>query len=266
MNFFKNGFFFLLLFTTINCYAGVKIVTESVDHSDNLKTSGVILIDGDKVRVDIDLEGGQTIIYDLAKKEVVIVNHQEKTWIKLTKKQIDESRALIKKQMEAIMQQQEALLQSLPPEQREMVAAQMKEIAGSTKAVEVKYQKTSKLGKWNNMDCQIYDGMVDNKKVEELCTVVPKKIQCSIVEIERLKQISTDFAVNDYQDGVSAWNNIKELGVPVIQKSIENGKIAITNTLVSFEKTKVSVDKFKVPEGYKEITMPTMEKTPPVKK
>ena len=259
----RKVFLILCLLGTLPAYAGVKITTESQDHADDSKTSGVVLIDGDMVRVDMDTEVGQAIIYDLKKKEVTIINHQEKSWTKLTKKQIDESRALIKKQMENIMEQQKAVLQSLPPEQREKVEAQMKEIAGSTRVIEIKYIKSDKKGKWQKQECQIYDGMIDGVKVEELCTVVPKKLKCSLVEIEKLKQISTDFAINDYQEGGSAWNNIKDIGVPVIQKSIENGKVIYTNTLVTFENIKVPVDKFKIPDNYKEIQMPALNNIPP---
>jgi hypothetical protein len=258
MHFFK--FFFLTAFfvSTLSLSGGVKILTESLDHSDGSKATGTVLIDGDMVRVDMEEDGGQAIVYDLGKKVITIINHQEKSWIKLTKKQIDDSRAQIKKQMKTIIEQQKALLDSLPPDQREMVEAQMKEITGQTKEIEIKYVKTDRTGKWNDQKCTIYDGIAGNKKVEELCTVVPKKINCSLVEIERLKQISTDFAVNDYQDGVAAWNNIKEIGIPVIQKSIENGKVVYTNTLVLFEKTKIPVDKFKIPADYKEIKMPSI--------
>jgi hypothetical protein len=262
----KKIFFVMVLFSITNLYAGVKITTESFDHVNETKASGVVLIDGDKVRVDMDSEGGQSIIYDLEKKEVTIINHDERSWIKLTKKQIDDSKAQIKKQMEMIMEQQKAVLQSLPPEQREMVEKQMKEITGETRPAEIKYIKAEKKGKWNNQECEIYDGMADNKKVEELCTVTPKKLKCSIVELDRLKQISTDFAINEAQEGVSAWNNIAEIGVPVIQKSVDNGKILFTNKLVSFQNMKVPLEKFRVPAEYKEIQMPMLNNAAPEKK
>lgn len=259
----RKIFLTLFLLGTLPVYSGVKITTESHDHTNKSKTSGVVLIDGDMVRVDMDTEGGQAIIYDLQKKVVTIINHQEKSWVRLTKKQIDESRALIKKQMENIMEQQEAVLQNLPPEQREKVRAQMKEIAGSAEVVKVQYKKSDKKGKWRKKECQIYDGMIDGTKVEELCTVAPEKLKCSLVEIEKLKQVSTDFAIDNQQEGVSAWNNIKEIGVPVIHKSIENGKVSYTNILITFENKKIPVEKFKIPDNYKEVKMPSLNNMPP---
>ncbi len=267
MCFLKIFFFSLLFILTFQLAGGVKILTESINHSDGgKKASGTVFIEGNMVRVDLEGESGQSIIYNLDKMDITIINHPEKSWIKITKKQIDDSRAQIKKQMEMIMEQQKAVLEGLSPEQRAAVEAQMKEITGQTDALRVKYTKTDRKGKWNKQECTIYDGMAGNRKVEEICTVPPDKLNCSTDEIEKLKQISTDFAVNDYQDGSAAWHSIKETGIPVIQKSIDNGKTIFTNTLISFQNKKISADKFKVPAEYKEVKMPTMEKTPPVKK
>lgn len=243
---------------------GIKIITESVDHINNQKASGVLLIAGEKIRVDTDDEGDQSIIYDLEKKEVTIINHKEKSWIKLTKKQIDDSKAQIKAHMDMIIEQQKAALQGLSEEQRKQVEAQMKEIMGETESVPVKYIKTGKKEKWNDLPCILYDGMSGKVKTEELCTVMAKDLKCSVDELDKLRQISTDFAIND-QEGISAWNNIKELGVPVVHRAIENNKTVFTNTLVSFEKVEVPKDKFSVPSKYKEIQMPSLDKEPEVK-
>jgi len=251
----------VLILLSFQISAGVKIVTESVEHTNNEKNTGVLLIDGDMVKVETSEAGEQTVIYDLAKKEVTLINHKEKNYMQMTKKQIDESKAHAKKQLAAALEQQKAALSQLPAEQRAQIEAQMKMIMGSENKTPVKYSKSGKKGKWGNSECVIYDGKRDTVKVEEICTVVPKKLKCSLVEIDRLRQISLDYAMDE--NDVTAWKDVKNMGVPVIHKMFENGKLAVTNTLVSFEKTKIPAESFKVPVGYKKTTSP-LESVKPV--
>jgi len=238
----------------LNLSAGVKITTESVEHSDNVKSSGVLMIDGDMVKVETSEDAEQTVIYDLAKKEVTLISHKEKTWMKMTKKQIDDSKAHVKEQMKAAIAQQQAALAQLAPEQRAQLEAQMKMMLGNEEKIPVKYVKTGKKGKWGNGECEIYDGMRGAEKTEEICTVAPKKLKCSLVEVERLKQISLDYAMDE--NDVSAWKDMQNIGVPVIHKIVQNGKVIVTNTLVSFENTKIPSEAFKVPAGYKQTASP----------
>lgn len=150
----------------LNLSAGVKITTESVEHSDNVKSSGVLMIDGDVVKVETSEDAEQTVIYDLAKKEVTLISHKEKTWMKMTKKQIDDSKAHVKEQMKAAIAQQQAALAQLAPEQRAQLEAQMKMMLGNEEKIPVKYVKAGKKGKWNNSECEMYDGMRGAEKTE----------------------------------------------------------------------------------------------------
>jgi hypothetical protein len=254
MNLFKAFLTVAVTFFFFQLFAGVKIVTESVEHLNNEKSSGTLLIDGDLIRVETSESGEQSVIYDIAKKEVILINHKDKSWMKMTKKQIDDSKAHIKEQMKAAVAQQQAALAQLAPEQRAQLEAQMQMMMGNENKKPVNYVKTGKTGKWGTGDCEIYEGMRGDIKTEEICTVVPKKLKCSLVEIERLKQISLDYAMDE--NDVSAWKDVKNMGVPVIHRSFQNGKVVVTNTLVSFENTKIPAESFKVPADYKHTSSP----------
>jgi hypothetical protein len=254
----------LTVFVFFQLTAGVKIVTESVDNSNSEKSSGTLMIDGDLIRVETSESGEQSVIYDLAKKEVILINHKEKSWMKMTKKQIDDSKAHVKEQMKAAVAQQQAALAQLAPEQRAQLEAQRQMMTGNENKKPVNYVKTGKTGKWGTGECEIYDGMRGDIKTEEICTVVPKKLKCSLVEIERLKQITLDYAMDE--NDVSAWKDVKNMGVPVIHKSFLNGKVVVTNTLISFENTKIPIENFKVPADYKQTSSPLDSVVPATEK
>lgn len=235
-------------------YGGVKIITESIDHENNEKNIATLYIQGDMVMMETKGDDAQSIIYDLLKKEVTIVNHKDKTWMKMTKDQIDKSREYMKKQMQAMIEQQKATLSQLSPEQRAAVEAQMQVLLGEKDNVPVKYVNTGKKGKWGTNECAVYDGMIDKIKIEEICTVAQDKIPCSMAELDKLKQISLDYGPKG--EAEAAWKDIKTTGIPVVIKYFQTGRIMNTNTFASFEKAEIPADKFKVPADYKQSPSP----------
>lgn len=243
---------FILFFFQLS--AGVKIVTESFDHLKNEKSSGSLLIDGDMVKIDTSEESEQTVIYDLAKKEVIIINHKDKTWMKATKKQIDDSKATVIQNKKDLQAKRRVALAQLSPEQRAEIETKMQLMLGSDDEVPVTYVNTGKTAKWGNSDCVVYDGMTGKEKTEEVCTIESKKLKCSLIEIERLSQIRLDYTMEE--NDVSEWKDIKKTGVPVIQKSYHKGTLVVTNTFVSFESAKIPADSFKVPAEYKQTASP----------
>jgi hypothetical protein len=244
----------LFLLSSFSLFGGVKIITESIDHESNEKNLATLLIQGDMVLMETKGEDAQTIIYDLVKKEVNIVNHKDKTWMKMTKDQIDKSREFMKKQMQTIIQQQKAALAQLPADQRAAVEAQMQVMLGDKDNIPVKYTATGKKGKWGKSECTVYDGMAGNIKVEEICTVTQDKIPCSVAELDKLKQISVDYGPKGEDE--SAWKEMKLNGIPIVIKYFQKGAVVTTNTFATFEKSDVPKEKFTIPAGYKQTPSP----------
>lgn len=251
---FQVAVMFLFLLGFFSLYGGVKIVTESIDHENNEKNLATLYIHGDLVMMETKGDDAQTIKYDLIKKEVTVANHKDKTWMKMTKDQIDQSREFMKKQMQSMIEKQKAALSQLSPEQRAAVEAQMQVMLGEKDNVPVKYVNTGKKGRWGTKECAVYDGMIDKIKVEEICTVAQDKIPCSMSELDKLKQISLDYGPKG--EAEAAWKDIKTTGVPVTIKYFQTGKIINTNTFASFEKADIPSEKFKVPSDYKQIPSP----------
>ncbi|HPS30582.1 MAG TPA: hypothetical protein PLZ43_10030 [bacterium] len=249
---FSVAVFFLL--SSFSLFGGVKIVTESIDHESNEKNIATLMIQGDMVLMETKGADAQTVIYDLVKKEVNIINHKDKTWMKMTKDQIDKSREYMKKQMQTVIDQQKTALAQLPAEQRAAVEAQMQVMLGDKDNIPVKYTATGKKGKWGKHECTVYDGMIGNIKVEEICTIAQNKIPCSAGELDKLKQISVDYGPKG--EAESAWNDVKLNGVPVIIKYFQKGAVVTTNTFATFEKADIPAGKFTVPADYKQTPSP----------
>jgi len=248
-----------ILLSAFSLLGGVKIVTESVEFSTKEKSVGTFLIDGEKVRIDPQANGDQTILYDLKTKTVTMINHKDKTYMSMTKAEIDKMKVQMKAQMKAIMEQQKAALAQLPPEQRAAVEAQMKMMSGDKEdTVPIKYAKMGKTEKWNGKTCTYYKGTKGGVKVEEMCTVPAKKLKCSLIELERLVQIGNDYSMDG--QGNPSWQDFKTRGVPVKNTSFVNGKAVGGHTIISIDKAKIGIDTFKIPKGYKKTEMPTMPK------
>ena len=143
----------LTLFSILSLSGGVKIVTESVSTAGKDKDVGILYIDGDKIRIEPNQNSEQTVLYDLKNKTVTMLNHKDKTYISMTKTEIDKMKVQMKAQMKAIIEQQKAALAQLPPEQRATVEAQMKMMAGDDDKTPVKYKKMGKTEKmeWENL-------------------------------------------------------------------------------------------------------------------
>jgi len=243
------------LLSTFSLFAGVTIITESVETKTKEKNVGIFLIDGDNVRIEPQENGDQTILYNLKKKTVTVLNHKEKSYMSMTKDQINQMKVKMKAQMKAIMAQQKAALSQLAPQQRATVEAQMKMMSGEDKTP-VKYTKTGKTEKWNGKTCVYYTGTKNGVKVEEMCTVPPKKLKCSLIELERLVQIGNDYSMDGQGD--PSWQQFKTRGVPVKNITYKDGKILGTHSIVSISKAKIGIEKFKIPKGYKKTEMPKM--------
>ena len=185
-----------------------------------------------------------------------MLNHKDKTYIQMTKAEIDKMKVQMKAKMKAIMEQQKAALAQLPPEQKAAVEAQMKMMSGQDDKTPVIYKKTGKTEKWNGQTCTYYEGTKGALKVEEMCTVPTKKLKCSLIELERLVKVGNDYSMDG--KGEPAWQEFKTRGVPVKNITYVNGKVVGTHKIVSIEKTKVGIEKFKIPKGYKKTEMPKM--------
>ena len=58
------------------------------------------------------------------------------------------------------------------------------------------------------------------------------------------------------EKGEPSWQEFKSRGVPVKNITYINGKVARTHKIISIDKTKIGLEKFKIPKGYKKTEMP----------
>jgi hypothetical protein len=140
------------------------------------------------MRADIDSPNGrQTVIFDGPRQVLYMVNSARKTYVEMTKAEVEQLGA----QMSGMMAQAAKVLESMPPAQRAQVEAMMKGrgLAVGGPAAKPQYQKggTQKVGKWT---CDVYEMTVDGQRAGEVCTVSPSALGFSPADFAVTRQMA----------------------------------------------------------------------------
>lgn len=156
---------------------GVLIV-EHVTSGGNTRTTEMQI---EKTRMRIDLGGKQFLIFDGAKQVLDLINVDKKTYIEMTKADLER----LASQMQGATARMQAQLEKMPPAQRKQMETLMKDRGmGAVAKTEYKRAGSGQVGKWS---CDRYEGFQNGTKISELCTVDPRVLGLA----------ATDFAVAD---------------------------------------------------------------------
>jgi hypothetical protein len=193
------------LLTVVTCWLasplfaadGVLIVQQATV---NGKTAmNQVQLEKTRMRSDIAGPMGEKMatIFDSSKQVMWIVNYDTKSYMEMTKADIDRTGA----QVNAAMSQLEEQLKNMPPAQRAQVEAMMRGRGvgaaagrgiGRGAAARAQYRKsgTDTVGRWT---CDKYDGYQNEQKVSELCTVDPKVLNLTPADLEITRQLASFF-------------------------------------------------------------------------
>jgi len=199
----------------------------------------------------------QVVMFDGTKQVLTMIDPAKKTYMEMTKAEVDAMAA----QIAPAMAQMQEMLKSLPPEQRAKLEAAMKgrgAAPGGAAAAKTVYKKvgTDKVGKWT---CDKYEGYRGDQKTSELCTVDPKVLGFTAADLEVSKQMAAFFksfmpqmADQGLHVGTVAEQGFS--GVPVRQTFTIAGRQTVMEiTDVTRQTFPDSV--FQVPAGYQKTSI-----------
>ncbi|MES2663833.1 MAG: hypothetical protein V4629_11090 [Pseudomonadota bacterium] len=196
-------------------------------------------ISADKVKME-DLEKKTSVIYDLKKDEIAIVDHNTKEYRLMTKT----DREALKQKLGGVMSQLESQLSQLPPEQRAMMESMMGNTVQSLQPKVTNTQQKLKVGKY---DCSVTRIEISNSKTE-LCLAPISAVGIKPNDYESLQRIQSEIAEIASVLKPGALNSLNDIeGVPVRIIS-EDG----VRDLQSFSEASIAPDVFVIPAEYKQ--------------
>jgi hypothetical protein len=187
---------FVVLARPLAAADGLLIVQQTTSSRGTETTQ--VQIEAQRMRAEVADPGGakQTVIFDGGKQILYVIDASKKTYMEITKADVDRMGAQMA-QMSAQLAQMQDALKNLPPAQRAQVEAMMAGRGGSpggpgAAPARTQYRKTGsgKVGKWA---CDTYDGFQGAQKTEEVCTVAPTALGFAAADFEVTRQMADFF-------------------------------------------------------------------------
>ena len=232
------------------------------------KTKG--MVKGNSFKMDFYENGTQldgTMIYRGNKKEMIMVNHQDKTYVVLDQATMNELASV----MSEAMKQFEAAMKDATPEEREMMEKMMKGRMpgmGDSEYVEPVLKKAG-TGKANGYSCTKYDVYRGEVKISQHCVASWSSVEggdemktVMLEMAEFMDQMAKSFSKskgimgNQIQFENNVFNQLRKLnGFPVQTIDYENGAVESESNFVSSKKVSVNPNDLEPPAGYKKQDM-----------
>lgn len=232
------------------------------------KTKG--MVQGNNFKMDFYENGTEldgSMIYRGNKKEMIMVNHQDKTYVVLDQATMNE----LAKVMSEAMSQFEAAMKDATPEEREMMEKMMKGKMpgmGGSEYVEPVLKKVG-TGKSNGYSCTKYDVFRGEVKISQHCVASWSSVEggneMKTVMLEMaqfMDQMAKTFSKSggimgqQIQFENNVFNQLRKLnGFPVQTIDFLNGKIESESNFVSSKKVNLDAADLEPPAGYKKQDM-----------
>lgn len=202
-----------------------------------------------------------------ANDEMLILNDAERTYYRITHETLEELGAMLgqaNEQLSAAMEQMQAQLENLPPEQREMMERMMRDrmpnLAAMTQAAPTMRIEQGAADTVGGYACTQYAVYADETLTQELCAAdygsVPGAADiAAAVEnmqgfFERLRSALPPALANLQNNPFDTMGQID--GFPVRSRIYVNGSLQQDVVLSSAETRDIGEDRFEVPPGYAE--------------
>jgi hypothetical protein len=255
-----RSIFFMIAFLALPAEAGVIMISQaSPDVTDvtDIKT----YLDKDCMRIDTKAGGEeQSFIFRKDKETFWVVDYKEKSFMEMTKKDLQAMKAKIEGAMKVMNEQ----MKNLPPEQKEMMEKMMKgQMPGN--APKIVYKKISPGEKVNQWVCNKYEGYMENKKEEELWTTDWEKLGLSVNDFKVMQDVS-EF-IGEFSKGLGAsfykvgieGNKQSYVGIPIKTINYSGNKVLYTTELKEIQRKDLASSLFDVPAGFKKTEIPIGE-------
>lgn len=246
--------------------AGVRLV--SVDTHGGGETRSEVSLDEQALRVDLQGDGaGHIVIFRKDKQLAWMIDQNDKTYMEITKQDMEEMAAQIAEARKMMEQQ----LASLPPSQREMMEKMMKQQMpagmGLGAVAEPQYTKVESGVAVNQWTCDRYEGTRDGKKVVDVWTVDPAELGVRRDDFAVLAELGEFFQGLAKTLGASFPNFKMDAdegagfdGIPVRTVSYDGGSVRSEHEVKEVAQQEFDAALFELPDGLKKKDMPTAKR------
>jgi hypothetical protein len=223
-------------------------------------TTTQVQIERTRMRTEVAGADPQVVVFDGAKQVVYIITPSRKSYVEITRAQVEQMGAMVS----GLMGQMQAQMANLPPEQRAQMEAMMRGrgmgMAGAA-ASPTTYKRTGsdRVGKWA---CDKYEGYRGGQKVSELCTAAPAAIGVTAADFAVTEQLAEFIGavMPQARDRVSVLGRGGAdgyTGFP-IRSIVTVGDQATTTELTEVSRQTFSDAVFAIPAGFQKQAMPGM--------
>ena len=230
-------------------WAGVRIRAEFTDLKSNTTTQQEMLLDSDRLRVNIsDADGKRSSVLfltDGGRDRMVMLDPARNEYREMDRQSMEQ----VSQQLQGVMSQMQSQLQNLPPEQRARIEQMMKGRMGQAAAAPVRTTYTAKgSGSVSGFTCTKYEGIRGGEKVVELCAAKPEAVRFSTADFQVFEKMR-DFSGNlmsGLANSMPLNNRIADLvqpgydGFPIEQTSYSGGQAVTKMEMKSVERANLS--------------------------
>ncbi len=240
---------FLALLLANNAMADARIDTDVVQNG--IAMNYAMYVQADKVRIVDQRVGGDDILFDTAKSELLVINHADQSYMRIDQKRIGELVQLLESAAE-LARSQGGVLGDL------MKTFGLDNELG--KKEEVSYRHLGTIEQIAGTDCEVVHAYQNEEVQTELC--IAKQLPISQQDAETLN----GFMRFSHNLVSRAGSVISQLGlaIPTLPKSEIGGipldmkslKDQTTARVSRISSGAVTPDLFKVPAGYQQTELP----------
>ena len=175
------GLFSLLTAPTIAQAADGILITQRVT-SGGAPVTVQVQIEATRMRTEMAGPNGtmNVTIFDGGKQVLYIVDPARKTYMEMTKADVDR----LGGQLQGAMAQMQEQLEKLPPAQRAQMEAMMKGVQHTRTGSDT-------VGSWT---CEKYDLMQDGRKIGEVCSVNPTTLGFGATDFDVMRQMGAFYS------------------------------------------------------------------------
>ncbi len=218
--------------------------------------------EGGALRLDqLDANGAPTQSMIFRDNEMVVVNHGDKTYLRITEKSVEELAAQLG-QASAAMKQMQEQMANMPPKQRQMMEKMFKgKMPGMPEAVPAIRIEKGDAGNFEDYACNHYRVFIGDALSQQLCAASTDQITGAnevMAAVENMQEFSRKLTESVPQAPMGGalkgtFDVMSQMdGLPVVTREYQDGKFVRERFLSSAKTVSLSSDHFAPPADYKE--------------
>ncbi len=245
--------------------AGVRIISETKEHSSGAVTKQEVMIDNTRMRMNMTGKQNMSILFLTdGGNRMLMLDRNRNEYREIDQAQMQQ----MSQQMQGVMSAMEEKMKNMPPEQRAMLEKMMKGRMGQMQgqAAPAKTVYTEKgTATMNGFRCTNYEGMRGEEKVSELCAASPSVVSMAPSDYQvftKMREFVAGFAKMAANSpfapqGVDTMADTSINGLPVHHVALRNGQPSSTTDVKSVQKASFSDADFSTGDA-KKMEMPSM--------